>query len=239
MLSPRRFDAVERAEAVMVHHWQFSDDLRVISANEADGLRIMQVLDYVHELHGIPQLNMPTKIRCQGSGPDFIPGEIRLPLGAAVDVIVHEIGHMIDWALLEDLQSRLPVAEHDIDHEYLSETQYELIEPWLGAVSESLGYQRVALAQMQATDPLDIAHLTYLARIKEMWARAYTQWVLAGADQWAHLVEAYSQELTPGYGADLCHWEEGDFAAISAQMDRMLKSPMFVRERAWQQEQAS
>jgi hypothetical protein len=220
------------------HRWRFTDELIVEAEDPIDGQQILAVLSQAARLHGIPRLSHVVRIRCESSvgAPSHADGELRLPAKPELDVILHELGHLIDWALMDDERARQRGEYRDLDSNYISQTDCELIEPWLGALKASGAYRRLRGLRDDVhgscQDPTRWRSFWgYLVDPVEQFAVAYTQWMLSRIDGGEAHIEAYSREMQQGWGhADLCHWAAEDFEPIDQAMTALLMDPLVERE---------
>lgn len=136
-------------------------------------------------------------------------------------VVLHEYGHKISLQAIGDGLSAVSLGD--------------AFEEWRSAVKSSDAIQRlmalryrktmrVKLPSQEEKDvdvPLD--HVAYLLLWEEIWARAYTQWVLTRSA--SNLAKAELVKLRAGLEAVYfsSQWDDGDFAPIALAIDRIME----------------
>ena len=170
---------------------------------------------------------MPCTITVGGDEACHSSGDLHLPFDCPIDTIVHEIGHLVDWALCDDPRIRGNDGDGDLDSGFLTDTECELILPWREALHASATYLRL----LEAHDRIPSGRWIYLTAETELFARAYTQHVLMRTPQWRWLIDSYSIEIEESHGvADLAHWPGSDFDAIDDALTSLLADPSIARE---------
>lgn len=185
------------------------------------------MIDDLHRVSGATRT--PVYDRVQGV-PDQVLGFYSPPddvmfikpfTDEARAVVLHEYGHKISLQAIGDGLSAVSLGD--------------AFEEWRSAVKSSDAIQRlmalryrktmrVKLPSQEEKDvdvPLD--HVAYLLLWEEIWARAYTQWVLTRSA--SNLAKAELVKLRAGLEAVYfsSQWDDGDFAPIALAIDRIME----------------
>jgi hypothetical protein len=143
------------------------------------------------------------------SVPGF-PIRIRVSTHAKIPAFVfaHEFGHFIDHsadALGSMFSRRTPAVE-------------ALIQAWLSSPTAA------RITKSVKDGEISYAYFKYLANLKEVWARAYSQWVATKAG--GRLLKELKQEMADGFTAQ---WDDDEFEAIGAAVEALLREKGMLR----------
>lgn len=150
---------------------------------------------------------------------------------------IHEFGHYID----EHHLPRWRIRRTDMANFYRSEGLPEELQPWWDAVNSTEQVQRLRVL-FEGAGPSNRPTLQYLLTPRELWARAFAQYVtfelrdqainhpdlfsdddrglILGACQWL------SRMTQPEYGQQ---WSEEEFAPIRREMDKIFRGLGWLR----------
>lgn len=139
--------------------------------------------------------------------------------------LVHEIGHWLDH---QQIHATLDVALQQNRQIKRASTQ------WMDAVKNSQAYKdligyrtgakklRIVLPNgTERTGRVDKRYIDYLLNEQELWARAYSQYIITRS-QHVGLQEEWQDYRAGGYFFD--HWTESDFEPVGAAMDKLFET---------------
>jgi hypothetical protein len=170
------------------------------------GVNVLLVPDELGEQSGHPVL-----------GSYQSGGFVKLPAAAPEWVIVHEIAHWLSEAW----------AHRDGQDDVIWLLTSDEAGPWSDTMFDTSLFSRVwgrcSLIDRSIVcgDRQAVSYLRYLARTRELWARSYTQWVLAQSPL-CEQVSAYSQLTAARQLGEIAHWPVEDAARLALAFERML-----------------
>ena len=193
---------------------------------------VLQAIDSVHRVAGITQVpcdRMPLPKTWQGQFDPYtrtvtVSPDALLPLTTGV----HEIGHAID-ALFLVTASQLGRLDGPITL-YASEYAVQgkgLLVDWFVKAKQSRPIQEIS--QMALGAPLmsvDWYEATYWLDPKEVWARAYEQFIAEltnDSELKAQFQQKRRDELEIGTRKTRVYWSEGEFEPIAQEIKRLLQ----------------
>lgn len=126
-------------------------------------------------------------------------------------MIVHEVGHWIDYRVLDPCGSS-PASDGSM-----------VLDDWQDAIKNSEHIKALRSHQRTAASKEQLRHLAYMLRPVEIWARAYTQWILTGSDR-AHQIPWVGASMQRRGITIPGHWLAGDWKAVGEATDGVFVS---------------
>ncbi|HTJ78526.1 MAG TPA: phage minor head protein [Rariglobus sp.] len=183
-------------------------------------VRALQLIDLAHDDGVLPSIPVNGAVPKSAWGAYFRtaagkPVNIALAAKAPQKLMTmtHEVGHFIDHQALDAAG-------------IFASQESPLLAGWRHAVEHS---QPIALLRQKlaaAHEPLR-THLEYLLRGREIWARAYAQYIATRTGDAAMLAELEAMRSQAGYG-NLVTWTEADFAPIAKEIDLVFKQKGWI-----------
>ena len=219
------------------------DHFRIQGGSQAARDLVSQQIDAIASVHGfpagLPQIDLkitrlsPGSLGHIESGFDPVTGTwavqiIRLQRSALTNTppmpsAVHEIGHYLDQWGFGDGPPTLQAARMG---EWASST--DALREWRTLVTNSRAYSglRSSLAAASAgTDAQLVAHLEYLLRDRELFARSYEQWIATRSNDPVLLGKITERRAS----RSATYWDVADFEPIAEAMDRIFRSRGLMR----------
>lgn len=142
--------------------------------------------------------NTPNQIRMAKSSPKGHKVE------QTVNTLNHEIGHWIDWSIITDRGAANPASQ---------------AAPELAAFREAIRASRAyGEIQEKGARLYGWSHTEYLLRGRELWARAFSQWIAIRSGD-APAIAAHRAAA----GLEGAQWADDDFGPIAEAMDNLFR----------------
>jgi hypothetical protein len=139
----------------------------------------------------------------------------------------HELGHFID-------QHGLGKGATETGTKSMaSEFAHPDLQEW-GAAIDSSALVAKLKGDLPEADRYTRQHINYLLRRRELWARSYSQWLIAKILQGGHGEVDFRQRLAKRLDSAREHpyngqWSDDDFAPISAAIDTLFKKKGWLK----------
>jgi SPP1 gp7 family putative phage head morphogenesis protein len=174
----------------------------------------LAAVDRVHDDGALPEMTLISRPVPRANGHfDARNREIAVrPSGPWPQMTAsHEIGHMLDFFVLGSAGR------------FASESHPDL-GPWREAVAKSRAIQQILAGQVGGKA---IYKAGYLQSPREIWARAYAQYVATKSGDPELLRQLDIIRKVPDFGA-VIQWSDEDFAPISAAMDEVFRKKGWI-----------
>ena len=187
----------------------------ITKASEKTFREMLGAIDSVHDDGVLPGLTVTHQVSVGSAGTYNRANDVlALRRNSVRDrelVIVHEIGHWIDWKGLPG--SRLgyhPAAASEIG---------PLLAEWRQAVDHSQAIENIMFKPLYQQNP---GYQNYLLKPRELWARSYSQYIAlrGGNAKLLEQVRAIRDGKNPLMLPDT-HWTDEDFLPIAEAIDKL------------------
>lgn len=178
--------------------------------------RTIALIDQVHDDGALPKVPITGKVNRPGVLGFFSPSHNAIGIANKNPLphisAAHEIGHLLDWQVL------------GLRNVYASGSAPELAA-WRTAVQNSRAIQLIK-ASLSTSRP--IYNADYLLRDREIWARAYSQYIAVRSRDPEMLRQLDALRQHPIVG-QVFQWSDEDFAPIASAIDDIFRAKGWIR----------
>ena len=188
-------------------------------------VRALQLIDQTHDDGTLPQIPVVGHASKGANGTYWhsVPGKIGVPdrigmSGKAPNKLMtmtHELGHFIDHQAI------------DVAGVFASQDS-PLLEAWRNAVAKTTPIKALEALLQTAKNPKRITMLKYFLRGREIWARAYAQYIAIRTGDAEILAELAAIRGVPNYG-EYVTWTDEEFAPIAKEIDQVFKGKGWIK----------
>lgn len=184
--------------------------------------RALELVDKAHDDGALPPLPVTGS-----AGHPGAYGAYRHAMGGApvnigvseksphkLNTMTHELGHFLDHQALGEAGR-------------FASQESPLLEGWRRVVADSGPIRRIQEKMETITHSGVRQHLDYLLRGREIWARAYAQYVATRTGDAEMLAELDSMRSKPGYG-EYVTWTAEEFAPIAEEIDDVFRQKGWI-----------
>jgi len=230
---PRQPAAVPKPAAVPVSRAMEIDTASVSPRIERAAKATFEIVDKVHSDGNIPRLPVRSMSHPDYEGYLKVQNDGRpraMEINQAADTprftTAHETGHAIDYG---GIPTTAPRIAHNRD--FRAEKQFaEFIKAVEASASiktlrSRVGQQKITLASGSVTThyDLDQKHIEYLLQDHEIWARAYSQWIVEKSQDPDLLAELEHRMILNKQKVYAYQWTAEDFTPIAAAIEKIFR----------------